>query len=275
MEIRPMRQDDVEPLVDVCADALWGPVEPVNRPRQAERIAYLLRSDPGGAWVADHDGAPVGCALALLREDVWGLSLFALSEAHRTRGTGRRLLNAALEYGAGSRGGIILSSEHPAAMRLYARAGFDLRPCVSLTGVVRNPPAAPAGVRDVAAADLAWMDDVARAVRGAAYGPDLRWWMDDGTRARCVADRGWLVGRGPKVAALLARDEDAAGMLLADHLAAVAPGESVELLFVSAGQDWAVQAGLEAGLALTPDGPVFTRGALGSLRAWIPSGAFL
>ena len=64
-------------------------------------------------------------------------------------------------------------------------------------------------------------------------------------------------------------------MLLADHLAGIGPGESVELLFVTSGQDWAVQAGLEAGLALTPDGPVFTRGTLGSLRAWVPSGVFL
>ena len=87
--------------------------------------------------------------------------------------------------------------------------------------------------------------------------------MADGARVRCAGERAWMVGRGPKVAALLDHDEEAAAVLLADHLAGIGPGESVELLFVTSGQDWAVQAGLEAGLALTPDGPVFTRGTLG------------
>ena len=74
---------------------------------------------------------------------------------------------------------------------------------------------------------------------------------------------------------MLARDDAAARTLLEDHLSRIGPGESAELLFVTAGQDWAVQAGLQAGLVLTPDGPVFTRGRLGSLRPWIPSGVFL
>ena len=39
--------------------------------------------------------------------------------------------------------------------------------------------------------------------------------------------------------------------------------------------DWAIQTGLAAGLLLSPDGPLFTRGTLGPLRPWIPSGALL
>lgn len=270
-----MHPDDVEPLVDVCADALWGPIAAVQRPRQERRIGYLLETDPGGAWVAEHDGAPVGTALALVREGLWGLSLLALDERHRTGGTGRALLNAALGYSAGTRGAIVLSSEHPAAMRLYARAGFDLRPCVSLTGPVTDPPAPPAGVRDGDLGDLPWMDAVARIVRGAAYGADVGWWLEGDGRLRCVPERGWLVARGPKVAALLATDAEAATALLQAHLAGVAPGDSAELLFVTAGQDWAVRTGLAAGLALSADGPVFTRGELGTLAPWIPSGSFL
>ncbi|MEO6496297.1 MAG: GNAT family N-acetyltransferase [Solirubrobacteraceae bacterium] len=274
MEIRPMRAEDVEPIVEIQA-ALWGPLADADRPSKGRRIHHLLESDPDGAWVAEHEGAVAGCALALLREGIWGLSLLILTEQHHTRGAGRALLAPALAYGANTGGGIILSSEHPAAMRLYAQAGFALRPCVSLTGLVRNRPAAPPGVRDGDASDLAWADEVAQEVRGAGYRDDLRWWLDEGARLRCVKERGWVVSHGPKVSALLALDEEAARALLIAHLARVEPGESVELLFVSAGQDWAVQIGLEAGLALTPDGPIFTRGALGTLSAWIPSGIFL
>lgn len=270
-----MREEDLDALVDICTEALWGPVVVADRPRQRRRISHLLATDPAGAWTAEDEGAPVGCALALRREGVWGLSLLALAEAHRGRGAGRRLLAAALGCAAGATGGIILSSEHPAAMRAYARAGFALRPAVSLTGLVTNPPERPAAVRDGGEADVRWADEVARAVRGAPYGDDLRWWLAGDGRLRCLDGRGWMVGRGPTVAALLALDADAARTLLEAHLADVGPGETAEVGFVGAGQDWAVRAGLEAGLALSPEGPIFTRGRLGSLAAWVPSGTFL
>ena len=270
-----MAHDDVEPLVDVCADALWGAIEEGDRPIRRDRITHLLASDPAGAWVAEHAGAPVGCSMALVREGLWGLSLLALAEEHRTGGTGRGLLRAALTHARDARAAIILSSEHPAAMRIYARAGFALHPTVSLNGLVTNPPEPAHGVREAGEGDIAWMDEVARAVRGAGYGADLAWWLEHSLTITGVRDRGFLVGRGPRVVALLARDDEAATDLLRTHLAQVAPGESVELLFVAAGQDWAVQAGLEAGLALTPDGPLFTRGMPAPDGPWIPSGAFL
>src|SRR4051794_41010069 len=42
VEIRPMREDDVEDLVDVCSAALWGPLPEGDRPRQRRRIGHLL-----------------------------------------------------------------------------------------------------------------------------------------------------------------------------------------------------------------------------------------
>lgn len=268
-----MRSEDVEPLIDVCAAALWGPVCEEIRPRQFMRIAHLLDTDPGGAFTAEHDGRPVGCALALRREGLWGLSLLALAEEHRGRGAGRRLVEAALAHGADAPAGIVLSSEHPAAMRVYATAGFELRPCVAFGGMVRDRPAVPAEVREGGPGDGVWIDDVARVVRGAGYGPDLTRWLADGARLRCVEERGWMVSRDSKLMALLALDEAAATALLEAFLAEAR--ETVEILFLTAGQDWAVRTGLRAGLALSPEGPVFTRGTLGTLRPWIPSGAFL
>jgi hypothetical protein len=49
----------------------------------------------------------------------------------------------------------------------------------------------------------------------------------------------------------------------------------VDVGFIAAGNDWAVRACLDAGLALSPDGPVFTRGDTGPMRPYLPSGAFL
>ena len=268
-----MRPADVEPLIDIGAASLWGPVAPAIRPRQFLRIAHFLGTDPGGAWTAEHDGVPVGCALAIVREGLWGLSLLMLDERHRGRGAGRALVEASLAYGADAPNGIVLSSEHPAAMRLYATAGFELRPCVAFGGMVTSRPRVPDVVREGTIADAAWMDDVARTVRGAAYGPDLERWLADDARLRCVEGRGWMVTRGSEVKALLALDDEAGTALIEAFLAEAR--ETVEVLFLTAGQDWAVRAGLAAGLVLSPEGPVFTRGGLGTLRPWIPSGAYL
>src|SRR5205809_2005761 len=81
----------------------------VRTQRARFRIAHLLGTDPGGAWVAEHDGEIVGVALALVREGVWGLSLFGVRPGLQGQGVGRRLLNAALDYAEGRRGAIILS----------------------------------------------------------------------------------------------------------------------------------------------------------------------
>ena len=273
VKIRPMLEADVEPLVDVCEVSLWGPIPDGGRPRQRNRIAHLLATDPGGAWVAEHDDAPVGCAMALVREGIWGLSLLAVLEEHRGCGAGRDLVAAALRHAEGTRGAIILSSEHPAAMRTYFLAGFELRPAVAMAGIPTQRPPAPAGVREGTLEDAPWMDDVARHVRGAGYGPDIARWHADGARLRCVEERGWMISRGGVVAALLARDDEAATALLEAHLADST--ESITIDFLTAGQDWAIRTGLAAGLALSPDGPVFTRGELGTLSPWVPSGAFL
>lgn len=269
-----MRPDDIDAVIDVCADALWGPIREEARPWQLGRVGHLLACDPGGAWVAEDDGRVVGTAMAILRDGVWGLSLLALDEGLRGRGAGRALLDPALAYGDGARGAIVLSSAHPAAMRLYARAGFELRPCVSLGGHVRTAPPAPAAVRDGSYEDTAWIDEIAVLVRGAPYSQDLPSMFAVGMRLRCVEGRGFLLSRGGSVRLCAALDEQAATWLLEDVLAN-AGGAQVDVEFLTSGQDWAIRPGLDAGLALSPDGPVFTRGELGALRPWVPSGAYL
>jgi hypothetical protein len=77
------------------------------------------------------------------------------------------------------------------------------------------------------------------------------------------------------VALLAATSDEAARDLAWSCLADGPRGGTVEMEFLTAGNDWAVDVGLAAGLALTPEGPVFVRGQLGTLRPFIPSGAYL
>jgi GNAT superfamily N-acetyltransferase len=278
--IRPMAPDDVGPADAVAREVLSSPApgesEAARQQRAHARIVHLLDTDPGGAWVAEHDGRVVGLALALIRERVWGLSLFAVAAAFQGRGVGRRLLEACRRYGERADGHLILSTEHPAAMRRYARLGLPLRPCVSAAGIVAST-AMPAldGVEDAGEAGIPVADAIGRAVRGAGHGRDLPVPLAHGARLLVFEDRAFAVARAGEVMLLAARDEAAAARVLWAALTAGPPGGTVRVDFITAGQDWAVRACLDAGLALSPDGPLFAGGRLGPLRPYLPSGAYL
>jgi GNAT superfamily N-acetyltransferase len=277
-----MRADDVAPAAAVARAALWRTGDPevdeaVIR-RGNRRVAHLRGTDPGGAWVAQDDGGEiVGVSLALVREGIWGLSLFAVAADRRGRGIGRELLETAFGHGADARGHLILSTESPAAMRRYARLGLDLRPCVAAAGILDRArlPAAD-GVRDAGLDGVPIADAIGRAVRGAGHGVDLEVALGDpGTRLLLYEDRAFALVRDERIALLAGLDEPAATRALNGAFAATTPGATVGVDFLSAGQDWAVRACLDAGLALSPDGPLFTGGDLGPLRPYIPSGAYL
>jgi predicted N-acetyltransferase YhbS len=263
--IRPMRFGDAEAVDDVCCEVLYDRVapaeEPARRARSLLRIRHVLETDPGGSWVAERDGAVCGAALAIVREEIWGLSLFAVGAAEQGRGVGRRLLDAALAHGGEAvRGRIVLSSGSPAAMRLYARAGMRLRPCVAAAGIVDVSARAPDGVArvvDAGEAAIPLADEIGRAVRGAGHGRDLPAMLAGGARLLTFADRAFCVTRdGPWL--LAARDDEAARLALWAALLHAGPGASVTVDYLTAEQAWAIEVCLDAGLALSPDGPLFT-----------------
>jgi GNAT superfamily N-acetyltransferase len=284
VRIRPMRARDVAAADLVAFDALHGaaprPGESFEQRalRGQSRIGHLQATDPDGAWVAENaDGRVVGLSLAIVRDGLWGLSLFAVEPALQGNGVGRCLLEAALGYAGGCRGAIILSSTDPKAMRLYARAGFALRPLVAAAGMVDRArlPEPRAGLRAGTAEDLARTAAISRAVRGATHAPDIPNALAHGGRLLVLGDRGFVVHREGSPRLLAACDDDAAGALLWGAFAAAPPGATVQVDFISAGQDWAIAVALEAGLALSPDGPMFVRGEVGPLRPYLPSGEYL
>ncbi len=244
--------------------------------RGRRRIAHLRATDPDGAWVAvDDDGRVGGVALGIVREGIWGLSLLAVRPALQARGVGRRLLERALAYGDRARGRIVVSSEDPKAMRRYARAGLQLRPTVTAAGIVDRSrlPAISRAVRP--SDDVERTAPISRAVRGASHHLDLPVLLASGAALLLHGDRGFCVHQDGTPKLLAARDDVAAAELLWAALAAAPPGATVSVDFITAGQDWAIAVALEAGLALSPDGPLFVSGALGPLRPYLPSGPYL
>ena len=248
--------------------------------RRKARYRHLLATDPGGCWVAVDGERAVGSALALRRESLWGLSLFAVDAAYRGAGIGRRLLERALSYAEDCRGAIIASSAHPAAMRRYALAGFELLPTLMASGSVKREtlPAVPT-VRDGTDTDLELVAEVDRRVRGASHGPDLEFLLGIGGHLLICErpdGRGYAFEREGSSPLLAATHPAVAAELLWACLAEAQGTEEVEVRWLTAAQSrWAMPVVLGAGLTLSPAGPLCVRGELGPLAPYLPSGPFL
>jgi GNAT superfamily N-acetyltransferase len=239
------------------------------------RLRRILATDPDGCWVAeDGDGAPAGVALAMLREDLWGLSLLVVRPDSQSTGVGSALLTRALEYGASARGGIIPASSDGRALRAYARAGFDLHPALRATGV----PYAAIGCADVRPfepADHELAAAVDRAVRGAPHGGDLDALAESGCELLTLPGRGYAVHRDGAVKTIAAFDDEAAAALLRTALARMPRGGRAEVEWLTSAQQWAIGVAVAARLELEPSGAICVRGDVGSLRPYLPGGAYL
>jgi len=288
--IRPMSEADVvaaaevqmRSFIDLDRREGLEPEQPSEAivTRQHKRLRHFLTHDPDGAWVATDGERLIGCALALKRDALWGLSLLVVDPDVQSSGSGRRLLDASLAYSQGCDRAIILSSMDPRAMRSYATSGFTLHPQVQGKGEPDRSalPALHGRVRDGSIADANFADDVDRLVRGAPRGPDHLLMATD--LPMFVVDdvdgRGYAYFRTDgEVAALAATDDDTATDLLwrcfAHALDVSIPASVIDM---NAQQQWAITSSYRARLKVTPAGPVFWRGA-SPPPSYLPSGAYL
>jgi hypothetical protein len=162
-------------------------------------------------------------------------------------------------------------------MRRYSD-GYRLLPAVRLTGAW-NPSHTPARLRARPGdlnADADTIEAASRAVRGASHMRDLPTLLRrPGMRLLVLDGEGFAVAHDGSPVLLAARGEAAAEDLLWSVFASGPRGGSVEVDYVTAENQWAVRAGLEAGLVLSPDGPTFVRGDAGPMAPCLPSGACL
>ena len=240
------------------------------------RIAHPFLTDPAGGFVAEHDGRVVGAAQVLVRERLWVLSLLVVDPHGQSAGAGRQLLAAALRHGAVETDtGLIVSSNDPRALRLYARFGFRLLPAFEAEGTIdrRALPREAAGVR--AGEDLEAFAALSRAIRGAPHTSELQYAVNHGARLLHLGDRGFAVAsEGHAVWLLVAREEEAARALLWAALELAGDSERPLIRWITGDQRWAADVAVRAGLALRAYGALCVRGAPGPLAPFIPSAPF-
>lgn len=280
--LRPMRAGDVEEAERLSATS-FHELELRTRPGRApagprhgersrqwvERTAHLLRTDPGGCWVAEDAHGLAGVATSMTRELMWLLSTYAVRPDAQGRGTGRALLDAALHHGRGCLRGMLNASDDPQALRRYALAGFRLQPQLLLHGRVdRSVLPVVRHVREGTPGDRDLLDSLDRRTRGAAHGPDhdvlgaeLRLLVTDRP-----AGSGYAYVSPAGVPLLLAAsNRKAATALTWEALAASDPDVPVEVGHVSPGNDWAVDLAMVARLS------VWSRGFLALRRMKEPT----
>lgn len=289
VDVRPMREQDVPAATAVGHEALreagtrygWesSPLAEDDRPRAEARQAHLLRTDPEGCFVADRDGEVVGVALSMVRGPLWFLSLLGVAPGLQGQGVGGRLLDAALRSSEGVPIGFFEASSDPKALRRYSRSGFALVPGYDAKGVVDRTrlPAVPAVREGDWARDGERLDDLVAQLRGAPYGPDLEPLSGQGARVLVTeagpGRHGIAVVAGSRLRVLAATDPREAQALLWAALAGTGE-EPVEVEPLTAGQQWAIEVVLEARLSLSPGASLCTRGPIGPLSPYLPSGAY-
>jgi GNAT superfamily N-acetyltransferase len=278
-----MREQDVGAVRELMIAGFDDLARRMNEPPHAPgdparayvRLRRVLTSDPGGSWVTrDGESELTGAALAIMRDGVWGLSLLVVRPDRQSTGVGTALLRRTLEYGAGARGGIILASADPRALRAYFRAGFALHPAMAASGRPRDLEPDPA-VRRFLPDDHALAAAVDRAVRGAAHGADLDALAAGGCELFTYPERGYAVLRGAEVISIAAFDDDAAAALLLTVLAHAPADDGVEVAWLTGAQQWAIDVVVAAGLELRAGGAVFLRGDVGPFHPYLPGGAYL
>jgi GNAT superfamily N-acetyltransferase len=272
-----MRDADLASAGEVSAAAFGIEIsEQPARERWRRRVGHLLATDPQGAFVAERAGRVIGVAQAMRRERLWCLSLLAVQPGVQSAGAGRGLLEAALRYGSGAEAGLIVSSNDPRALRLYALAGFSLQPTLTAYGALdrRALPRSGAGVRLCDAADLEELAPISREIRGAPHTSELLFAQGNGARMLRAGDRGFAVAEpGHGVWLLVARDEDAAAQLLWAALEIAGDCERT-VRWISERQQWAIRVVVAAGLQLSAYGAICVRGEPGPLRPFLPSPPF-
>jgi hypothetical protein len=233
---------------------------------------YLTGAHPSSAVAETPSGELIAAAVTRQLGPVVFLAWAVVREAYQGQGLMKAML-AGFPTREESTQRVILASTDPKAMRRYSALGLALHPAVAAAGILRpgavQPPAEAIECSVPEAASV--LEPIAMDVRRSTYGRDQELMDAQGDRAHLIGSSGVAIRRGGVIRALVARDERSAARALRAALAAVPPGNTVHLGPLRAGQDWAVREALAAGLALSPEGPVFSDHPLSPFH--IPNGS--
>ena len=183
VEIRPMREEDVEACGRICYEAFKGIAERHNfppdfpAPEEAAGVVQMLFASPEVfAVVAESGGRVVGSNFLWESDPIRAVGPVTVEPGAQARGAGRRLMEAVIERGRGAAGvRLVQDSFNTASLSLYASLGFDVRePLVLIQGAAGGDVPEGLEVRPLGEEDVAGCAELCERVHGFARTNQLK-----------------------------------------------------------------------------------------------------
>jgi GNAT superfamily N-acetyltransferase len=181
--VRAIERGDAEECARIVYEAFGAVADHHRFPRDfptleaATRLPSAFIAHPA-IWgvVAEREGRIVGSNFLDERGPIAGLGPITVDPEAQGQGIGRRLMEAAMQRGAGARGiRLLQDSFNMQSLALYASLGFEVKePMVVMTGTSTSGPTAGIEVRPLAEADLDECERLCLSVHGFERTNELR-----------------------------------------------------------------------------------------------------
>lgn len=162
VQIRAMRQEDVETCGRICYEAFKNISERHNfrsdfsSAEVATQLSQALFASPQVfSIVAADDGRVIGSNHLWEYDEIRAVGPITIDPHAQAKGTGRKLMQAVIERGKGSRGvRLVQDSFNAASLSLYSSLGFDVKePLVLIEGAPQGDLPAGTEVRPLSEED--------------------------------------------------------------------------------------------------------------------------
>lgn len=183
IKIRSMEKEDVETCGRICYEAFKQIAERHNfrpdfpSPEAATQLAQALFSSPQVfSIVAESESQTVGSNHLWEYDAIRAVGPITIDPHAQSKGTGRKLMEAVIERGKGSRGiRLLQDSFNVASLSLYASLGFDVKePLVLIEGDLKGDIPSEMEVRPIQERDFASCAELSRRAHGVERVNELR-----------------------------------------------------------------------------------------------------
>lgn len=184
IEIRPMRQEDVETCGRICYEAFknlsdcYGIRPDFPSPEFGVQIAQGFCANPHiYSIVAENEaGEIVGSNHLWEYDEIRAVGPITVDPHKQAKGAGRKLMEAVLERGRGSEGiRLVQDAFNSASMSLYASQGFDVKePLVLIEGAIKGDVPANFEVRAIREEDMEQCAKLCQKIHGVERTNELK-----------------------------------------------------------------------------------------------------
>jgi predicted N-acetyltransferase YhbS len=183
VQIRSMQREDVETCGSICYEAFKNIAGRHDFPpdfptvESATQLAQSLFDSPQVfGVVAESDGKIVGSNFLWEYDEIRAVGPITVDPNVQAKGTGRKLMEAVIERGLGSKGiRLVQDSFNMASLSLYASLGFDVKePLVLIEGEPKGDVPAGIEVRPIREEDFDECAELCRKAHGFERANELR-----------------------------------------------------------------------------------------------------